>query len=479
MVYRDPATNNRVQNVPQLITYADRLAGDLDGLARLLDGPLQDAFGGVHVLPFFMPIDGADAGFDPIDHTAVDPRVGDWDSIRRVGANRDLMADLIVNHVSADSEQFRSWLAEQEKSPYDGMFLTYSSVYPDGADEAELLRIYRPRPGLPFTPFIDGARTSHLVWTTFTSNQVDVDTSHQTTWSYLISVLDSFQAAGVNLVRLDAIGYAVKKPGTNSFMIPETFEFAEKLASACRGRGMEVLVEVHGHYRDQLEIAKRVDLVYDFALPPLVLDALYRGTAVDLKRWIGIRPTNCVTVLDTHDGIGIIDIKDLVAPDVIANLVAGIHERSGGSSELATGTRSGNLDIYQINCTYYDALGRDDDQYVLARLLQLLLPGVPQIYYMGLLAGQNDVELLTKTGVGRDINRHYYSNAEATEALDQPVVKRLLELFKMRASHPAFNGTFELFPSADTELSVRWVNGDDHLSAHIDFAAAAFTIDAT
>ena len=140
-----------MRNEPQLITYVDRLGGDLAGLRRVLDGPLAGAFGGVHLLPFFHPIDGADAGFDPIDHTLVDPRLGTWDDLSAVGDDVDLMADLIVNHVSASSLQFLDWAAKGSASAYDGMFLTYDAVFPGGATEEDLLAIYRPRPGLPFT----------------------------------------------------------------------------------------------------------------------------------------------------------------------------------------------------------------------------------------------------------------------------------------------------------------------------------------
>ena len=128
-----------MRNGPQLITYADRLGGDLQGLLALLDGPFQGAFTGVHVLPFFVPIDGADAGFDPSDHTAVDPRVGSWDDIAAIASRYDLMADLVCNHVSDRSEPYRSWLELGAASPYEGMFLTLSAVFPHGARTPEMV----------------------------------------------------------------------------------------------------------------------------------------------------------------------------------------------------------------------------------------------------------------------------------------------------------------------------------------------------
>jgi len=135
---------------PQLIAYADRLAGDLAGLKRLLDGPLAGAFEGVHVLPFFVPIDGADAGFDPVDHTAVDPRLGSWDDVGALAGDRSVMADLIVNHVSVDSREMQDWIAKGDESPYTSLFLTPERVFGGPPNAADVSAIRRPRPTPPF-----------------------------------------------------------------------------------------------------------------------------------------------------------------------------------------------------------------------------------------------------------------------------------------------------------------------------------------
>ena len=142
-----------MKNQVQLSTYVDRLSGGgfRELQALLIDPPLAGLFGGVHLLPFFWPLDGADAGFDPIDHAKVDPRLGSWDDVRALSERTDLMADLIVNHVSNRSPQFTNFLEHGNASSYAFMFLTYGRVFPDGAIEAELQKIYRPRPGLPFT----------------------------------------------------------------------------------------------------------------------------------------------------------------------------------------------------------------------------------------------------------------------------------------------------------------------------------------
>ena len=481
-----PVKRPQMRNEVQLIAYADRLSGGgLRELRALLNGPLAGLFGGVHVLPFFYPIDGADAGFDPIDHARVDPRLGSWPDVAALAGDVDVMADLIVNHVSRDSAQFADFEARGSASPYAGLFLTRERVFPNRPTEAELAAIYRPRLGPPFTEVAFATGERRTLWTTFTPQQVDIDVRDPCGAEYLDRILSVLAANGVRTVRLDAIGYAIKKPGTSCFMIPETFDFIAALSARVHALGMEVLVEIHSHYEKQVEIARHVDWVYDFALPPLVLHAFAFRTAAPLKEWLRVRPRNAVTVLDTHDGIGIIDIgaergeegpPGLVPPEELEGLVAAIHDASGGGSLRATGAAASNLDLYQVNCTFYDAMARDDRRYLLARAIQLFVPGVPQIYYVGLLAGGNDLELLERTGVGRDINRHYYRGDEVLLALERPVVRNLCELIKLRNTHAAFQGTFSAPDTVATELVMRWQNGAESAELAVDFAADRYRL---
>lgn len=186
-------------------------------------------------------------------------------------------------------------------------------------------------------------------------------------------------------------------------------------------------------------------------------------------------------MLDTHDGIGVIDVGPdrkcpdgplgLLASEEIDNLVETIHQRSNGESRQATGAAASNLDLYQVNCTFYDALGRRDDDYLIARAIHFFTPGVPQVYYVGLLAGTNDLDLLRRTGVGRDINRHYYTRAELCERLDAPLVRSLLDLVRFRNSHAAFAGDFHVHNSDNSSLVMEWRKHRDWARLEVDLAA--------
>lgn len=450
-------------NKIQLITYIDRLGcKNIREFKSIFENEFKGLFGGVHILPFYFPIDGKDAGFDPIDHLKVDPRLGNWMDIKELSNVVDVMADLIVNHISDLSEQFKDYIQKGEKSEYASMFLSYGKIFPQGATEKDLLKIYRPRPRLPFTYFKLNDGTVKLIWTTFTSNQIDIDIKSPQGEKYLDDILSIFQSAGINMIRLDAAGYAIKQKGTSCFMIDETFDFIASLTSKASKKGIEVLVEIHSYYKSQIEIAKKVDYIYDFALPIMVLDTLFNKNTDNLKRWLEIRPKNCFTVLDTHDGIGIVDVASdgdkpgLIDDNTLNNIVKQIHKNSKKQSLKATGAAASNLDLYQVNCTYFEALGKDQFSYLMARAIQFFVPGIPQLYYVGLFGDDNDMDLLAKTNVGRDINRHYYSKDEIKVKLETPMVRKLRELMLLRNNHPAFGGSFKLINSPDSILNIMW-----------------------
>lgn len=464
-----------MKNKVQLITYVNRLGCEnIQDLNSLVKNEFKGLFGGVHLLPFYYPIDGEDAGFDPIDHGMVDPRLGNWDDLNDLSQEIEIMADLIVNHISAESVQFKDYLEKGKASDYASLFLSFDTVFPNGATEKDLLNIYRPRPGFPFTTFKLADGSSKMIWTTFTSNQIDIDVTDKMGINYLDEILNIFHKAGVNMIRLDAAGYAIKKKGTSCFMINETFDFIAKLTKKAKNKGIKVLVEIHSYYKTQIEIAKRVDYVYDFSLPVLVLDTLFNKDASNLKNWLTVSPRNAITVLDTHDGIGIVDVASengeagLINDEDLTKIVDQIHINSNKNSLKATGAAASNLDLYQVNCTYFDALGRDKKAYLMSRAIQFFVPGIPQVYYVGLFAGENDMDLLAKTNVGRDINRHYYTKNEIHDHLERPLIKELKELMLLRNNHDAFNGDFNLLKSEKHILHIKWTKKEEFAEMRID-----------
>ncbi|MEI5637713.1 MULTISPECIES: sucrose phosphorylase [unclassified Pseudoalteromonas] len=440
-----------MKNQVQLITYADRLSGGgLSQLDAMLRGPLAGLFAGVHILPFYYPIDGSDAGFDPIDHGKVDERLGDWRNVAEIASHTEVMADLIVNHASAQSPEFIDVIANGRDSTYWSMFLKEQDVFPDGITAEQSAAIYRPRPGSCFSAKQLASGEKVNFWTTFTDNQVDINVESEAGAGYLERVLKLFADSGVKTIRLDAAGYAIKRAGTSCFMTDDAFAFINQLSRRANELGMETIAEIHSYYKTQVDVASRVDRVYDFALPPLILHGLFNQDFAPLTHWLTISPRNCLTVLDTHDGIGIIDAgpegdkPGLLNAEQIDQLVEQIHHNSNGDSRQATGAAASNVDLYQVNCSYYEALARDDFHYLVARAIQFFCPGVPQVYYAGLLAMHNDITLLQQTNVGRDINRPYLTPAEVESALQKPVVNALCQLIKIRNSCEAFSGEFNV-----------------------------------
>lgn len=439
----------------QLIAYVDRLGeGTLSDLSDLYKSELSDLFPGLHILPFYWAIDGADAGYDPIDHQLVDHRLGTWDSVNQIAGQGELMVDLIVNHISSKSQQFRDYLEKGEASSYASMFGLVSRLFPEEVDKNAMSKVSHPGGGSPLHDVVtkNGLRTQ---WSSFSKDQIDIDVESDAGWTYLNKILDQLAQAGVQKVRLDAVGYTVKTPGTSCFMTQGTHEFIRRLADAVRARGMSSVLEIHGHHRHILSGAEVGDYVYDFCLPPLVLHALSSADAMPLVTWLNQSPPNCITVLDTHDGIGVQDVAadpldnsfgGLLSDSQIEAVVETIHKNSGGVSQRASGHTAQNLDVTQINCTFFDALGRDDEAYILARLIQVFAPGIPQIYYAGWLALKNDTALLDRTGVGRDVNRPYCREAVIKAERKKTVVQALEHLILFRNSFPAFQGDcrFEL-----------------------------------
>jgi len=366
----------------------------------------------VHILPFFPS--SADRGFAPMRYDMVDPAFGDFEDIRAIAQRHAVMFDFMVNHISAHSPYFEDFLKNKDASPYRDMFIRYKDFWPGGAPtEDQVDRIYKRKPRAPSitVTFADG--TTEDIWCTFCEEQIDLNMNSAVARKFIRSTLRDMCEKGAAVIRLDAFAYAVKKPDTSCFFIePEMWELLEDIEEVVKPYGVDILPEIHEHYTIQQKIADKGFWVYDFALPMLVLHALYTGKGEELVHWLNICPRRQFTTLDTHDGIGVVDVADLMSQEEIDATKEALFTKGANVKKIYNTAAYNNLDIYQINCTYYSALGDQDAAYLLARAIQFFAPGIPQVYYVGLLAGGNDIELLEKTKQGRDINRHYYSREE-------------------------------------------------------------------
>jgi sucrose phosphorylase len=216
----------------------------------------------------------------------------------------------------------------------------------------------------------------------------------------------------------------------------------------------------------------------------LVLHALYSGKGEWLLHWLEICPRKQFTTLDTHDGIGVVDVKGLLPDEEIEFTRDMLYKRGANVKSKYSSAEYNNLDIYQINCTYYSALGNDDRSYLLARAIQFFAPGIPQVYYVGLLAGENDIELLERTKEGRNINRHNYTEEEVVQETNRSVVKAIFELCRLRNSHPAFGGSPQRPEAAgSSKVILRWKNDnasngcDEWAALYADLAEKSFYIE--
>jgi sucrose phosphorylase len=466
-----------IKNQVQLITYPDSLGGNLHSLNKLLQKHFVNVFGGVHILPPF-PSSG-DRGFAPLTYLEIEPQFGTWEDIRRIGENFDILIDLMANHISRSSPYFQDFVKWGRKSRYVNLFITLDKIWPDGnPPQEDVQRIFLRKPEHPFSDIqIEDTGEVERIWTSFGprvdwSEQIDLDVNSSETRKLLTEFFDFFSQQKIKIVRLDAVGYVIKKQGTSCFMVePEIFEFLAWATSVADNIGLVLLPEVHDHFTTQKKLAERGHWVYDFVLPLLVLHTLLNKSSRKLRDYLQVCPRNQITTLDCHDGIPVQpDLDDILEIDESKRIVDICLQRGANLNQIVSTSHiaEGGFDTHQINCTYYSALDCDDDAYLAARAIQFFAPGIPQVYYVGLLAGENDQEGVKLAGEGRAINRYNYSAQEVDKAVQQNVVQRLLKLIRFRNEHPAFDGQFKVLDSAEHELQLSWQQIDQGCTLKVD-----------
>jgi sucrose phosphorylase len=470
-----------VINKVQLITYPDSLGGSLKSLYYILNEYFPGVFeGGIHILPPF-PSSG-DRGFAPLTYLEIESEFGDWNDLQIIAETHDLMLDLMVNHISAQSVWFRDFLSKGRKSEFADLFLTLDKIWPDGnpvTGDIDKMFLRRTAPYSCFT--ISDTGNTEKVWTTFgkqdPSEQIDIDINSDITRSLLREFLLNFGRHNVKFVRLDAVGYVIKKRGTTCFFVePEIYKFLDWISELAASFGIVLLPELHANYMTQRKLADHGFWIYDFVLPYTILDTLINKTNTKLCEYLRVRPHRQFTMLDCHDGIPVKpDMDDLIVTSDARKLVNICLQRGANLSRIFSESHKAEdgFDIHQIRGSYYSLLDCNDDAYLAARAIQFFAPGVPQVYYVGLLAGENDIKNVNLTGDGREINRQNFSVADIENSVKKTVVQRLLKLIRFRNEYPAFNGQFNVLDSENNKIHLSWEN--DHACCDLLINLSTFT----
>ncbi len=291
--------------------------------------------------------------------------------------------------------------------------------------------------------------------------QMDLNIKSDLVWEHYDNTLKTLSNYGAKIVRLDAFAYAPKEPGKKNFLNePDTWDVLEKVKQLADKYNLSLLPEIHASYGEGKyeTIASKGYMTYDFFLPGLLIYTLERQSADLLVKWakeLVDKNIRVVNMLGCHDGIPLLDLKGMLPENDIQDLIDTIVGRGGYVKDLHGAKNM----YYQVNATYYSALGEDDKKMLLARAIQMFMPGKPQVWYLDLFVGKNDHEAVKRAGEGghKEINRTNLSMADIEESLKKDVVKKQLELLHLRNTHPAFGFDSNFTANSDgTNLTLGW-----------------------
>lgn len=455
-----------------LITYADQFRESdkptLSTFSRFYQQHLQSTFPLVHLLPFFPW--SSDDGFSVIDYHQVDPLCGDWQDIARLHQETRLMFDFVCNHMSAHSAWFSHFLAQDPG--WDDFFISMPPA-------TDLSAVTRPRTSPLLTPFKMADGDTRFIWTTFSADQIDLNFANPEVLLRMVNVLLDYLKRGADYVRLDAVGYMWKTPGTRCIHLEKTHQLV-KLFRAIADQvapGTVIITETNVPHQDNISYLgnghDEAQMVYQFSLPPLVLHAIHTGSARALRQWasdldLSSNDTTFFNFLASHDGIGLNPARGILSEVEIVALVRDLALE--GALVSYKNNPDGTTSPYEINVTYLDALNREDDddatrlkRFLLAHAILLVFPGVPAIYIQSILGGRNHYDGVRAAGHNRAINRQKYDlqQIEADLAggnwLRQQVYTRLGQLIQLRRRQPAFHpdNPMTLYESENAVLVLR------------------------
>jgi glycosidase len=438
-----------------LITYGDQVrepaVPPLRTLGYFLDRHLAGVLSGAHILPFYPS--SSDDGFSVIDYGAVDPGLGEWSEIRRIGGRFDLMFDAVFNHISARSEWFQRFLKDDPL--YRDFFIVVEG-------DPDLSQVVRPR-ALPLLTRFPTAGGEKKVWTTFSADQIDLNFRNPEVLLAVVDALLFYVTQGARFIRLDAIAYLWKEPGTACIHLPQTHRVIQLLRALLDEVAPEVrlITETNVPHADNISYfgdgAHEAQLVYNFALPPLVLHTIQTGNATALTHWAASLqlPSDQVTFfnfLASHDGIGVNPVRGILRDVEIDALVQRALAHGGLVSYKFN--PDGSRSPYELNITYFDALSNPNDteplriqvdRFLVAQAIMLAIIGIPGIYFHSLFGSRNDRAAADASGIPRRINRQKLAQAELETALADSASLRAQvfagyqKLLQVRRAHPAFH----------------------------------------
>nr|WP_292165116.1 alpha-amylase family glycosyl hydrolase [Butyrivibrio sp.] len=311
--------------------------------------------------------------------------------------------------------------------------------------------------------------------------QMDLNIKSDLVWEHYENTLKTLSEYGAKIVRLDAFAYAPKEPGKKNFLNePDTWDVLAKVRKLADKYGVRLLPEIHASYGEKTykKVADMGYMTYDFFLPGLLIDAIEKKDATTLMNWANELYTDkirTVNMLGCHDGIPLLDLKGILSDEEIQNLIDTVVGRGGLVKDL-----HGKKNMYyQVNATYYSALGEDDKKMLMARAIQMFMPGKPQVWYLDLFAGKNDMEAVKRSGAGghKEINRTNIMPSEIAQKLEQPVVKGQLELLKLRNTFPAFgfDSKFDYKCNGST-LEISWTGNGHTAKLKADFETMEYEV---
>lgn len=488
-----------MNNKPMLNAYPDSMGGRLSDIISLLrNKDLEGAFRSFYILPSIYHSD-LDRGFSVIDYDINEEFADkqDLEDLKQLGI--DLKLDFILNHASAQSPQFVDLVKLGEQSEYKDFFINWNDFWQgcgpmtkDGYIQPKpqyLEKMFFRKPGLPIlmVKFPDGRKIPY--WNTFYQEehyplylgQMDLNIKSPKVWDFYRDTLKKIASYGADIVRLDAFAYAPKEPGEKNFLNePGTWELLGRIQELADPYKITLLPEIHAAYEEQIyrKLSEKGYMSYDFFLPGLIIDAIENKRSCYLAAWARELVENnirVVNMLGCHDGIPLLDLKGMLPETDIQNLIHLIVGRGGLVKNL-----HGQKNVYyQVNATYFSALGESEQKLLMARAVQMFMPGKPQVWYLDLFAGRNDQEAVKRAGESghKEINRTNLTLSGVSNAFNKDVVKKQIEMIRFRNTNRAFEDGAEIsIENGKGLFRIVWKNGIFSAGLTVDFANGNYEI---